>query len=312
MELAGPVPDLPSGEENVLPDPFLPEFQRLGEQILLYTPPVLDSNATPTSSVSSSHPHLYLVCSWMGAKSRNIKKYTKAIQTRFPASKILLLRQDGGDLFWRSVDQQMKNLEPALKVVNHLSDNRRPESLRVLVHIFSNGGSYTACQFADAYRNLTGELLPVSAVVLDSTPSLPSTSRTHTAICEYLPRSPAIRVLGGIAVWGYLGLGKIVDTVVGKENVTLSLRRRLNDPHGAFTQGNVKRVYIYSQADKLIPAADVELHAKEAMQIIRQDRVQLEDFGSSRHVAHVMLDEDRYWGIVERLWEGTVSSDNEG
>ncbi|EXJ78874.1 hypothetical protein A1O1_09276 [Capronia coronata CBS 617.96] len=315
MELAGPVPELRSGEEDLVPDPFLPEFERLGQEIFLYTPTVLDTNVTPASSAGlseSNHPHLYIVCSWMGARSRNIKKYIKTIQTRFPFSKILLLRQDGGDLFWRPVSQQMKNLEPAVGVVKRLADIRRPDPLRVLVHIFSNGGSYTACQFADAFRSSTGELLPVSAMVLDSTPSLPSTSRSHTAICEYLPKSGSLRALGSAAVWAYLGFGKIVNKVAQKEDITLSLRRRLNDPEGAFTQGKAKRVYIYSQADKLIPAADVELHAQEAMRAIGEERVQLEDFVTSRHVGHVLVDETRYWSIVENLWKDIVTPVREG
>ncbi|EXJ84026.1 hypothetical protein A1O3_04693 [Capronia epimyces CBS 606.96] len=305
MELAGPAPYLQPDEEDIPPDPFLPGFERLGPQIFMYSPPVLDTNASPAVSADSSaatYPHLYVVCSWMGAKSRNIRKYTKAIQTRFPVSSILLLRQDGGDLFWRSVGQQMTNLAPAVGVVRHLVYNRKPNQPRVLMHIFSNGGSYTACQFADAYRISTGELPPISALILDSTPSCPSTIRNHTAICEYLPKSPAAYTLGSAAVWAYLGLGKVVGTVAGKEDFTLSLRRRLNDPASAFTHDTVKRVYIYSQADKLIPAADVESHAEEATQIIGRDRVQLEDFGPSRHVAHAVLDEKRYWAIVEGLW----------
>ncbi|KAL2429650.1 hypothetical protein ABEF95_008692 [Exophiala dermatitidis] len=316
MEMAGPVPDIQSGYQDMdlQRDPYLPEFERLGGQICLYSPPVLDMNALPAAnnadsdSTESTHPHLYIVCSWMGARSRNIKKYTTAIQTRYPASKILLLRQDGNDLFWRPVSVQLRNLAPAVETVRSLVEKRKPDRLRVLVHIFSNGGSYTACQFADAYRNTTGKLLPVSALVLDSTPSFPNIVRTHQAFSEYLPKPPPVYALLSAALWAYIGLGNLVGKLAGSEDITMSLRRRLNDPNGAFTQGKVKRVYIYSQADKLIPAADVEAHAKEAMAVIGPDRVKLEDFVTSRHVAHVVLDEKRYWTIVENLWQETVSS----
>ena len=104
-----------------------------------------------------------------------------------------------------------------------------------------------------------------------------------------------------------MGIGKLVETIGGGEDIAISLRRRLNDPEGAFTKGALKRLYIYSAADKLIPAEDVEAHGREAIGIIGQHRVQMEDFVSSRHVGHVMLDEKRYWSLVEQLWRDTMT-----
>jgi hypothetical protein len=304
MELAGPQPELHEAVET--PDAYLPEFVKLGTQTFLYTP---SSRESTLAAVSQVQPDLIIVCSWMGAQPRYIKKYTKAYQTQFPSSSILLLRQDGGDLFWRPTCQQIKNLAPALSVVRHLVDEKRPDRPNVLFHIFSNGGSYTACQFADAYRSSSpgkDQHLPISALVLDSTPSFPSSQRAHTAICESLPKSQPLRTIGSAAVWAYIGVGKLVEGIARNEDITTSLRRRLNDPNGAFMRGTLKRLYIYSQADKLIPADDVEAHAKEAIAIIGKDRVQMEDFVSSRHVGHVMLDQERYWGLIKGLWEETL------
>lgn len=307
MELAGPEPELQSGVAP--PDSHLPEFAELGIQTFLYAPP---SETSLLPAVSGVEPDLIIVCSWMGAQPRYIKKYTKAYQTQFPSSPILLLRQDGGDLFWRPTWQQIRNLAPAVSVVRDLVDKKRPNCPRVLLHIFSNGGSYTACQFADAYRGSSpgkDELVPISALVLDSTPSLPSSKRAHAAISESLPKSPLLRDIGSAAVWAWIGLGTAVDTIGRKEDITTSLRRRLNDPKGAFMQSTLKRLYLYSQADKLIPAADVEAHAEEAIRIIGKDRVRMEDFVSSRHVGHVMLDQERYWGLVKGCWEAQSKGD---
>lgn len=304
MELAGPEPELQSGTE--LPDPYLTEFSKLGPQIFFYTPRLSEAGQTTVQVVQ---PDLIIVCSWMGAQSRYIRKYLSPYQTKFPQSPILLLRQDGSDLFWRSKWQQVKNTEPAISTIRRVVDEKRLNTPRVLVHIFSNGGSYTACQLADAYRDASSgkdELLPISALVLDSTPSLPSSRRAHTAISESLPKSGPGRVIGSAAVWAYIGLAKVIETVAGNEDITTSLRRRLNDPNGAFMQGTLKRLYIYSQADKLIPAPDVEAHAEEAVSLIGRDRVRLEDFVSSKHVGHVMLDERRYWSLIEDLWKESV------
>lgn len=296
MEFAGPEPELHSGE--LKSDPYLLEFQRLGEQIFHYIP------STQTTVVNDliEPPDLLIFCSWMGASSRNIRKYLSTYQILFPNTPILLLKQDGGDFFWRSKATLARNLEPALSVINQMAEIHRPDHPRILLHIFSNGGSFSAINLTDSYRAATGGHLPISALILDSTPSLPDARRAHEAISESFPKSGVFRVMGQGALWAYIGVGKVVDTVLGIENLTLWLRRKLNDPQGAFMQGNLKRVYIYSQADKLVPAVDVEAHARDAKAIIGSDRVQLEDFVTSRHVGHVLLDGPRYWNIVEDFW----------
>lgn len=300
MEFIGPQPELQ--HDTATQDAYLPEFADIGPRTFLYTPQPVQESSNHDSKFQPQ-PGLLIVCSWMYAQSRYIKKYTKAYQQRYPHTPILLLRQDGGDLFYRPVSAQMKNLAPAVSVIKDYLAKHTSQQPKILMHIFSNGGAYTACQFADAYRASTSDMLPISALILDSTPGLPSASRSHTAICEALPKSKVARTVGGVAVWAYLGIGHFLDEAMGKENITISLRRRLNDPNGAFMQGNLKRLYIYSQADALIPAADVEAHGMEAVALIGEDRVQMEDFVRSRHVGHVMTDERRYWDLVDSLWK---------
>ncbi|OAP62877.1 hypothetical protein AYL99_02104 [Fonsecaea erecta] len=405
MELAGPEPEVPTTsdeEEHQVPvgrsDPYLAHFTQLGRQIYLYTPVAPSIPAVDIDNNDDYHdapaaegaqqqqqreeenappdPDLIIVCSWMSAQPRNIVKYTGAYRTRYPRARILLLRQDGGDFFFRTQAQQLRNLAPAVVVVERLlaatkkereeerktktmkkdnggggggggdrdgdGDGDDGHDLRVLIHIFSNGGAWTACQLADAYyqqqsrrhqnqrdrsdfesdSNSTKDhhsplwLLPITALVLDSTPSLPNMAASHTAICASLPKTPpGVRLLSSALVWGYLGAARAVGAVTGQEPPTLSLRRRLNDPRGAFTHQSRcgrrgHRVYIYSQADALIPAADVEQHAREAAEVLGpggSDKVRLEDFVSSRHVGHVLADPERYWGIVDRVWRESVS-----
>ncbi|OQV06728.1 hypothetical protein CLAIMM_11261 [Cladophialophora immunda] len=351
MELAGPEPEVQSAEEGEVPvvrsDPYLADFIQLGPQIYIYTPEA-DSTTEIDNTARSQRtehqqqqeqehpapadPDLIIVCSWMYAQPRNIVKYTKVYQATYPRARILLLRQDGGDFFFRTQAQQMRNLVPAVSLIRELDSEKKEEGsgreLKVLLHIFSNGGAWTACQLADAYhhqqRGLAPTpldeadhaflLLPITALVLDSTPSLPNAVASHTAICEALPKSPRpLRALGSVLVWGYLGLAQAVGVATGQENVTLSLRRRLNDPRGAFARHGhghgppPPRVYIYSQADALIPAADVERHAHEAAQVLGRENVRLEDFVASRHVGHVLADPARYWAIIGALWRESAS-----
>lgn len=323
MELAGPCPELESGEGQLRPDPFLSDFMRLGELIFLYKPSPAPSLAPDTSRSNIPDPDLIIVCSWMYAASKHISKYIKYHQKTYPTSPILLLRQDGGDFFVRTKAEQLRNIEPAVATIRDLSVAKAAvgfstgSSLTVLMHVFSNGGAWTACSLADAYTKTTSCRLPITTLILDSTPSLPNLQAAHKAICEIIPKtaSPAVRTLGSAFVWGYIRVARAVDSVLGIEDPTLRLRRRFNDPEGPFMAEGVKvRVYIYSQGDQLIPAADVESHMSEASLLLdgsetktRQNRVRAEDFGpNSRHVGHMMSDTKRYWDVVETAWRDSV------
>ena len=62
------------------------------------------------------------------------------------------------------------------------------------------------------------------------------------------------------------------------------------------------RCYIYLKEDEILWWRDVEGHADEAE--ARGWKVRRERFEGSRHVAHVRLDEGRYWRIVCEVWDG--------
>lgn len=318
MELAGPVPELKSGSP-VNTDPYLSDFTRLGELIYSYIP--APPSSSPYDGDHTPDPDLIIICSWMYALPKHITKYTNVYKSKYPNSPILLLRQDGGDFFWRTNAQQMKNLRPAVTTIRQLSTGKHDgEKLNVLMHVFSNGGAWTVCQLSDAFSSTMSvslpdfavqpELLPISTLVLDSTPSLPNPSASHTAICEALPKNPPVlRKLGEAAVWGWISSTQTIGDLLGREHVTLNMRRRLNDPGGAFMQTGLKRMYIYSQGDKLIPAADVEAHAEAARAVLGEEgaeRVELEDFGQTRHVSHMVGDPDRYWSIMDRVWNESM------
>ncbi|KEF53473.1 uncharacterized protein A1O9_10448 [Exophiala aquamarina CBS 119918] len=303
MEFSGPEPELQPVKLDA--DSHLPDFQRLGKQLFYYVP---STPAAETQSCKSTKgPDLLIVCSWMGASSRNVRKYLSTYQTLFPATPILLLKQDGGDFFWRSKSTLAENVQPAVLVIKDIVEAKRTESPRILVHLFSNGGAFSAINLTTSYHTSMGEHVPISALILDSTPSLPDPRRAHEAISESLPRSGPFRLLGQAALWAYIGGGITIDSIFRTENVTLWLRRMLNDPQGAFMQGDLKRVYIYSKADRLVPWADVEAHARDAEAIIGPARVQLEDFITSRHVGHILVDGPRYWNIVVDFWKETMN-----
>ena len=61
------------------------------------------------------------------------------------------------------------------------------------------------------------------------------------------------------------------------------------------------RVYIYSPANRITPAAGVEKHAAEAQKV--RFCVQREVFEGSGHVAYAKKDADRHWRAVTATWE---------
>jgi hypothetical protein len=333
MEQAGQIPDLPSPAKQRA-DRVLSEagFSRLGEQIFLYTPSTttsIDANSqsdTDASAASTPPPDLVIICSWMYAQSKHVLKNTVPYQQLFPSSPILLLKQDGKDIFFRTISQQITNLKPAIEFVDLIAargarQNRAP---RVHMHAFSNGGAHTALTLADAFAlshssssvspggafPSKSSILPLSSLILDSTPSSSDPFAAHIAISEVLPKSPLpLKLACDVVVWSYLIITRLLSSLpYGPEDIIIALRRRLNDPDAAFTQPGSRRCYIYSKGDKLVGWKDVESHAWEARKVLGNERVGMEDFGATMHVGHVRGDAERYWRVVKELWAESVGS----
>lgn len=317
--MVGPEPALKhSNRSNIAQDPYLQDFAILGEQVFYFEP---QHPRSPTDSDDVPPPDLVIICSWLYALPKHISKYTNAYQRLYPTTPILLLKQDGPDLMWRPNAWQMKNLKPATELIK-VAESGLDRHLRVMMHVFSNGGSFTACQLADAYalsaRSESNEggwlagpvtLLPVTALVIDSAPSIPDMRRGFIAFSQGMPSSlpGPVRAVGGAVLFSFMVSVSMASRLVGVEGVITSMRRKLN--HGAFMAGGVRRVYIYSESDQLVPWQHVEMHAEEARNVLDkraggsgEERVKLEKFVGSRHVSHIMIDAERYWRIVKTLW----------
>ena len=290
----------------------IPGFDALGPQIFYHRPTEQSSHVVRDPELP---PELVIICSWLYARPKHIAKYTNVYQKLYPSSPILLLKQDGPDLMWRPNSWQMQNLSPAVEIVNALQAGLKREP-KVLLHVFSNGGAFTACQLADAYSlhhtSQSGKmLLPISALIIDSAPSIPTMSAGFTAMSQGLPSSlPApVRALGGLMMYTGLVSLSAVSKVLGSEGAISGMRRKLNDRTGAFMQDSLKRTYLYSDTDELVAWRDVELHASQASAICHDrgngrntEIVYLEKFEGSKHVAHAVVDPKRYWAIVENAW----------
>lgn len=309
MDNTGPEPELMATitKTDRPQDTALKGFTKLGDQVFYYDPAGEGSKSRSSPSESSS-PNLIVLCSWLYALPKHIAKYTSAYQRIYPNTPILVLKQDGPDLLWRPNAWQMESLKPAVSVVKGVQNRTtRPQ---ILMHVFSNGGSFAACQFADAFA-----LQPVSALIIDSAPSIPTISTGYVAMSQGLPKSlPApLRALGGVLLYSFIGVASVVGSLMGVEDVISGMRWKLNDRKGAFMQNGLSRMYIYSESDELVPWQHVEAHANEARQVVEDlggngtAKVKLEKFVGSKHVGHAVVDAERYWGLVKTFWESCAT-----
>jgi hypothetical protein len=252
---------------------------------------------SPTSQLSSpeksSSPELILLFSWTNGQSRHIEKYTRGYTKLFPQSSIILVTTTLTDLVFRSSSQKQKALQPA---ISHVIE--RYPGTKILAHCFSEGGSNKAVEFSEAFLSRSGSRLPVSALVLDSTPGCARFSNLCNAFKNTLPDIAVIRLFGlmfAAVVIGFLAL-------FGRENAVVSqTRRRLNDAQ-SWNLKHMSRSYVYSKADALISFEDVEKHAKESA----NDGIMVQKvrFDTSSHCSHMKEDEVKYWEAVKKCWEG--------
>lgn len=275
----------------------------------------------------------------MYAQPRHIQKYTAGYHTLFPSTPILLILQDGSDLTWRTPSSQFTRLRPAVTYLDAFINRHRSETgldttPRVLMHIFSNGGAYQAIQLAEAFSTFSTitnpKVLPITGVIIDSAPGMLRFKQGLVALSMALPKFFLARILGKAVILLFLVLTSLMRMVTGTEDRISFLRRVLNTGDAPFVRsvngGNgVRRCYIYSEGDKLVPKEHITRHVREARKVIdgigedgeafepevglgqsrrKGTRVWEENFGASQHVAHMMKDPKRYWEVVREFSEG--------
>jgi hypothetical protein len=270
----------------------------LSDKITLYRP---TSIQTPTPSNDEDEgPDLIIICAWFRALPKYTAKYLAAHHNRYPQAQILLLRSNIGDMQHTPYSAQRKRMLPVVRIIESLPPHKNdPIMKKILLHIFSNGGSNSAVQLASAWRQTHSTPLPISAMVLDSAPGSSSLGLAAKAITSSFPSQHRWWVT--IAVYLFvLPLVALPAFVPGGGGFLIDvLRERLNDP--VFFPRGAARVYLCSEGDGLVLMRDVEAHAEGAEEAGFE--AQVVRFGESGHVGHVREDGGRYWGSVWGLWD---------
>jgi pimeloyl-ACP methyl ester carboxylesterase len=244
--------------------------------------------------LSPTDPDTILFASWMDATPKHISKYISQYKHLYPSARILLVTQSTSEAIFRWRSQHAKQMIPMANILATL-----PPSDKLLWHTFSNGGAINSAAIARAYKAQTGKPVPMNALVLDSAPGKAHYIRSLKAITAGMPKNPVVRFLGIVLLNVFMISYKIMIIVLRKKNLLDVMIAALVDKE--LFPVEAPRLYIYSDNDEMVSDEDVEWHAKLAKEAGYV--TYLEKFVGSKHVAHMLQDKERYWRVIQELWE---------
>lgn len=272
-------------------------FTRVNQSVYFRIPPKTTQNGSVDSKNPVPPPTTVLFFAWMAALPRHYAKFLTYYTHTYPDAHIVLVLSTAPDIFYRSYAAQKRDLEPVVKFLIADVDGR------TLVHAVSNGGTNAFSNLLLAYKQSTGQVLPVQAIVLDSAPGRAAIRSGINAMSSSLPMHPILKFLVLLPVFTLLVIMQVIHAVFPFENIIDRARRVLNDPQT--TRLEAKRCYIYSKMDQAVYWKDVEDHTHDAesqgSQVIRVP------FSGSGHVAHLRMDSDKYWSAIQSLWKSANS-----
>ncbi|PMD31044.1 hypothetical protein L207DRAFT_501981 [Hyaloscypha variabilis F] len=271
------------------PSPPNLEFQKLSKTIFLYTPP------TPAPA-NSTDPTTIIFCQWMGIspKSRSLNTVYNQHHTLFPHSRIVTIRSLPE---YFSTASESTRRGPLKQIISAIDSDPAPEK-RILVHLFSNGGTQTFTDICDIYRKGTGHVLPVKAITFDSCPGRPTATEGWAALSLGLPNGLLWYPIAA-TIWLALGIQAFVRNWLGIPTFLDRIFPKLND--WSLVDRNAKRLYVWSEGDKIVAARDPREHARlareEGVSVVTLEEKDL------AHMTACVKDGERYWGAVSKLWE---------
>lgn len=293
----------------------LPGFTKISKVVYLYRPAQDDQQRQArksSASSSPSSPKLIVLAGWMGAREPHLAKYTTRLQAMYPDSPIVVLRSFVYH-FTTKVSSHPKEIAPAVPVIKSImaeyDEGAEEEAGKptMLVHLFSNGGSAALRHLREQYAAASPaggpgpSRFPRHVTVYDSAPGRFQWQRGVTAFMASASRASAPVRLAVLALVNCLfALYWAAHVPWGRPGYLDRTWLAHNDRKG--NAAEVARAYIYSDEDALVDPRDVEEHAALA----RRNGftvAAMEKFKGGAHVAHVRVDEARYWGVVKDAWE---------
>jgi hypothetical protein len=273
------------------------EFQKLNSILSLHTPA-----PTPNSLKTQNDPTTIVICQWLrvSPRSRTLQSIYTHYAAVYPEARILTIRSIPEFYLITPTSSRLALFKPLVSV---LQSDTAPNP-RLLIHLFSNGGALSLVDLCTVFKSETGYILPIQAIVLDSSPGYPNFRENWNAISMVLPKFPLFYYPSATLLAAILAFVWIRVNVFGLSMLANSTGRKINDV--GLVDGKAKRLYVYSTIDALVGWRDVEKHVEEA----RRNEIEvttLKEY-TTKHVQHLVFDGERYWETIGKLWGSTLVS----
>ncbi|CCM04076.1 uncharacterized protein FIBRA_06235 [Fibroporia radiculosa] len=284
-------------------------FVELSPQVLLF--------AREGKSIDWRHPSVIILFGWMDARVAHLMKYAEHLRAAFGTSTLVVVRSTSRYYFTPQSQLEAALVPVAEAIQKEIADSAQFRG--VLVHVLSNGGGF---EFMTLRKVLAKMRPPLSlpgdacsssppapaALVLDS---VPGDDGLASALRALAPAHPVLRALAVPVIALIYGAWAATNALLGHAPLFAELRAALSGvvllpavPGPAAGGQAAPRLYVYSDADRIVRGADVARHAREA-----EDAgfdVAVERLATSAHVAHMRNDPERYWAAVRRVWARAV------
>lgn len=170
----------------------------------------------------------------------------------------------------------------------------------ILLHILSNAGAHTFCQLLHLHSRTLSLPLPISAIILDSSPGSSSITDSVAGWSGGLPSTPIIRQLLTLIMYGTVTALSAKYWVTGDRHFVDRARADLLD--GRLVQvGERGWGYLFGGRDEVVRKGDVERHA--AM-VRERGRVRMVYWRELGHVQGAARNGEEYWRVVGEVWDG--------
>ncbi|KAL6128280.1 hypothetical protein ACLB2K_071635 [Fragaria x ananassa] len=281
-------------------------------------PNALDVSGTADCS-SAKMRTVVVLLGWLGAKQKHLKRYAEwytsqgfhAITFTLPMAEILKYLPGG------KVEEHIDSL------VTHLSDWLEEEQGKNLVfHTFSNTGWLTYGVMLEKFQKHDPSVMGrIRGCVVDSAPvAAPDAHVWASGFSAAFLKKHSVATKGTAGASDQSGMDVLVPKPGATEAALLlvlekffevvlnlpTVKRRLSDVSGLLSaqQPSYPQLYIYSSADRVIPAESVESFIKEQRRAGHEVRAC--NFVSTPHVDHFRNDPKLYTSELTQFLEDCV------
>ncbi|KAF8901504.1 hypothetical protein CPB84DRAFT_1846799 [Gymnopilus junonius] len=267
---------------------------------------------------SRLEPSVILLLGWMDAPLSLLRKYVDAHRSLFPTSSIVLV-ESHSSFMWASSTGKEKNLRPVINMlVDKLYNTSHPTNGLLFMQFRMATGAIHLMTLAsflkrrlDAIYGPKLTTLPTitTAFIIDSTPGFNDYESIMTTFTLAM-KSPILKSLARLPLtFAYVAYYLIYNKALNNPPLLPLLHNYLGQARllpGSDDES--PRLYIYSDADAMVPWTSVERH----LSVLSERRMPFvaEKYIGTQHVSHAKQDPRRYWEAVHSLWRSALRQSN--